>query len=136
MEDSNKTEIIERLKQHGITPTQQRVDIANILFAKPQHLSAEQVLDLANQQSSAVSKATVYNTLGLFASKGLVNEVTVDPSKIFYDSNTHAHYHFYHVDTGKLEDIPVSAVTLDHLPELPAGTHKERVDIIIRVNKN
>ena len=93
-------------------------------------------LDLANQQSSAVSKATVYNTLGLFASKGLVNEVTVDPSKIFYDSNTHAHYHFYHVDTGKLEDIPVSAVTLDHLPELPAGTHKERVDIIIRVNKN
>jgi len=136
MGDSNKTEIIERLKQHGITPTQQRVDIANILFAKPQHLSAEQVLDLANQQSSAVSKATVYNTLGLFASKGLVNEVTVDPSKIFYDSNTHAHYHFYHVDTGKLEDIPVSAVTLDHLPELPAGTHKERVDIIIRVNKN
>jgi len=136
MDDSNKTEIIERLKQHGITPTQQRVDIANILFAKPQHLSAEQVLDLANQQSSAVSKATVYNTLGLFASKGLVNEVTVDPSKIFYDSNTHAHYHFYHVDTGKLEDIPVSAVTLDHLPELPAGTHKERVDIIIRVNKN
>jgi len=136
MDDSNKTEIIERLKRHGITPTQQRVDIANILFAKPQHLSAEQVLDLANQQSSAVSKATVYNTLGLFASKGLVNEVTVDPSKIFYDSNTHAHYHFYHVDTGKLEDIPVSAVTLDHLPELPAGTHKERVDIIIRVNKN
>ena len=136
MDDSNKIEIIERLKQHGITPTQQRVDIANILFAKPQHLSAEQVLDLANQQSSAVSKATVYNTLGLFANKGLVNEVTVDPSKIFYDSNTHAHYHFYHVDTGKLEDIPVSAVTLDHLPELPAGTHKERVDIIIRVNKN
>ena len=136
MDDSNKTDIIERLKQHDITPTQQRVEIAKILFAKPQHLSAEQVLDLANQQSSAVSKATVYNTLGLFASKGLVNELTVDPAKIFYDSNTHAHYHFYHVDTGKLEDIPVSAVTLDHLPELPAGTHKERVDIIIRVNKN
>jgi len=136
MDDSNKTQIIARLKQHGITPTQQRVDIANILFARPQHLSAEQVLEQVNEQTAAVSKATVYNTLGLFASKGLVNEVTVDPTKIFYDSNTRAHYHFYHVDTGKLEDIPVSAVTLDHLPESPPGTHHERVDIIIRVNKN
>jgi len=136
MDDSNKTQIIARLKQYDITPTQQRVDIANILFARPQHLSAEQVLEQVNEQTAAVSKATVYNTLGLFASKGLVNEVTVDPTKIFYDSNTLAHYHFYHVDTGKLEDIPVSAVTLDHLPESPPGTHHERVDIIIRVNKN
>lgn len=134
--ETGKTQIVERLKQYDITPTQQRVDIASILFAKPQHLSAEQVLELVNQQSSTVSKATVYNTLGLFANKGLVNEVTVDPAKIFYDSNTHAHYHFYHVDSGKLEDIPVTAVTLDHLPESPPGTHQERVDIIIRVNKN
>jgi len=134
--DETREQVIERLKRHDITPTQQRVDIASILFAKPQHLSAEQVLEQVNQQTAAVSKATVYNTLGLFASKGLVNEVIVDPTKIFYDSNTHAHYHFYHVDSGKLEDIPASAVTLDHLPELPPGTHQEGVDIIIRVNKN
>jgi len=129
-------QITKRLIDCGITPTQQRLDIAAILFAKPQHLSAEQVLELVNKTSATVSKATVYNTLGLFARNGLVNEVIVDPTKIFYDSNTHAHYHFYHVDTGKLEDIPVSAVPLDHLPELPVGTHQERVDIIIRVNKN
>ena len=134
--ESDKSHIQTRLQQYGVTPTQQRLDIANILFAKPQHLSAEQVLDLVNENSAMVSKATVYNTLGLFAEKGLINEVIVDPTKIFYDSNTQAHYHFYHVDTGKLEDIPASAVTLDHLPELPPGTHQERVDIIIRVNKS
>lgn len=134
MEDA-KAQISKRLKQYDITPTQQRVDIAAILFARPQHLSAEQVLEQVNQRSATVSKATVYNTLGLFARKGLVNEVIVDPTKIFYDSNIHPHYHFYHVDSGKLEDIPASAVALDHLPELPPGTHQERVDIIIRVNK-
>lgn len=134
--ETDKSQIQTRLQQYGITPTQQRIDIASILFAKPQHLSAEQVLDLVNEHSAMVSKATVYNTLGLFAEKGLINEVIVDPTKIFYDSNTQAHYHFYHVDTGKLEDIPASAVTLDHLPELPPGTHQERVDIIIRVNKS
>jgi len=129
-------QLTERLKSCDITPTQQRLDIAAIVFAKPQHLSAEQVLEQVNSGEATVSKATVYNTLGLFARKGLVNEVIVDPTKIFYDSNTHAHYHFYHVDSGKLEDIPASSVTLDHLPELPEGTHQERVDIIIRVNKN
>ena len=134
--ESDKLQIQTRLQQYGVTPTQQRIDIANILFAKPQHLSAEQVLALVNEHSAMVSKATVYNTLGLFAEKGLINEVIVDPTKIFYDSNTQAHYHFYHVDTGKLEDIHASAVTLDHLPELPLGTHQERVDIIIRVNKS
>ena len=134
--DEQLTQITERLTSCGITPTQQRLDIAAILFAKPQHLSAEQVLELVNADTATVSKATVYNTLGLFADKGLINEVIVDPAKIFYDSNTQAHYHFYHVDTGKLEDIPVSAVALDQLPELPPGTHQERVDIIIRVNKN
>ena len=136
MDELGNAQIIERLKHCNITLTQQRVEIAGILFAKPQHLSAEQVLERVNKDSATVSKATVYNTLGLFARKGLINEVIVDPSKIFYDSNTHPHYHFYHADTGKLEDIPASAVTLEHLPELPAGTHQERVDIIIRVNKN
>ncbi len=129
-------QISERLKRCGITLTQQRLDIAAILFAKPQHLSAEQVLELVNDGTATVSKATVYNTLGLFARKGLIMSVIVDPSKIFYDSNTYPHYHFYHADTGKLEDIPASAVTLDHLPELPSGTYQERVDIVIRVNKN
>ena len=32
------------MRGHGITPTPQRLEIAQILFARPQHLSAEQVL--------------------------------------------------------------------------------------------
>jgi len=125
--------VIELLKRHGITPTQQRIEIAQILFARPQHLSAEQVLAVVNEQGPLVSKATVYNTLGLFAREGLVREVIVDPSKVFYDSNTSDHYHFYNADTGALMDINAEHVQLGNLPPLPEGTESDGVDVIIRL---
>lgn len=121
------------LAEYDIAPTQQRRQIAQILFARPQHLSADQVLARVNQNGAVASKATVYNTLGLFARKGLVREVIVDPSKVFYDSNTTAHHHFYHVDTGKLEDIESQELSLKGLPTLPEGVELDGVDIIVRV---
>lgn len=93
------------LRERGIAPTSQRVAIARILFARAQHLSAEQLLTSVNEGFMAVSKATVYNTLKLFAREGLVREVIVDPSKVFYDSNVTAHHHLYDVTSGTLTDI-------------------------------
>src|SRR3569832_1835317 len=84
----HKDDIEALLRQYGISPTQQRVEIACILFARPQHLSAEQVLHLVNDEKPVVSKAPVYNTLGLFARKVLIREVIVDPTKVFYDPTT------------------------------------------------
>ena len=125
--------IAEHLRVHGITPTQQRVDIAEILFTRAQHLSADQVLEVVNHDQALVSKATVYNTLGLFARKGLVREVIVDPSKVFYDSNVEVHHHFYNVDTGELTDIDVAAVKIENLSDLPEGTEASGVDVVIRI---
>lgn len=129
-------EVVGLLRSHGISPTQQRVEIAQILFAKPQHLCAEEVLGLVNQQQPVVSKATIYNTLGLFAEQGLIREVIVDPSKVFYDSNTRAHHHFYNIDTGTLTDIDSERVTIGELPGLPKGTVAAGVEVIIRVRNN
>jgi Fur family iron response transcriptional regulator len=121
------------LESCDITPTPQRVEIARILLARPQHLSAEQVLCALTQGELTVSKATVYNTLGLFAAKGLVREVIVDPSKVFYDSNCSNHHHFYDVDSCTLEDIDPGKITLSGLPEMPEGKVVDRVDVIVRV---
>jgi Fur family iron response transcriptional regulator len=129
----SKNAVIDLLKAHSITPTQQRIDIAAILFARPQHMSAEEVLSAANLSQAHVSKATVYNTLGLFAAKGLVREVIVDPAKVFYDSNTQPHHHFFNVDTGVLTDIDPALVAIERLPEAPGGTAAEGVDVVIRV---
>jgi len=126
-------DVDEMLASHGISSTQQRRQIARILFARPQHLSAEQVLERVNAEGYRVSKATVYNTLGLFSRKGLIREVVIDPSKIFYDSNTAPHHHYYNVSTGALSDIDATDVVLSHLPSIPQATELEGVDIIVRL---
>lgn len=121
------------LESCGITATPQRVEIARILLAQPQHLSAEQVLSALKGGDMAVSKATVYNTLGLFAEKGLVREVIVDPSKVFYDSNCSDHHHFYDVDSCTLTDIDARDIAVGGLPDVPEGKIVDRVDVIVRV---
>ena len=121
------------IEKHGILPTPQRVEIAGILLDKPQHLSAEQIIETLKAADSGVSKATVYNTLNLFSERGLIREVMVDPVRKFYDSTTRPHHHFYNVDTGELADIPDEQVAFEQLPELPEGTQSESIEVLIRV---
>ncbi|MEM9402854.1 MAG: Fur family transcriptional regulator [Pseudomonadota bacterium] len=129
----NSIDILNLLEQHGVMPTSQRLEIANILLNRPQHLSADQIIERLRHQGSRVSKATVYNTLNLFGERGIVREIMVDPVRKFYDSTTYDHHHFYNVDSGELQDIPLGAVELTHLPRLPDGTVSDGIDVVIRV---
>lgn len=126
-------EVEARLRAYGINPTSQRIEIAQLLFSRCEHMSAEEVFSLVNDQSSRVSKATVYNTLGLFAERGLIREVIADPERVFYDPNTAPHHHFYDTTTGKLMDIPAEEVQISALPALPDGMRMEGVEVIVRV---
>ncbi len=126
-------DLVDLLKTYGILPTQQRVMIAEVLFARCGHYSADQVMRQINAGDNHVSKATVYNTLGLFARTGLVREVIVDPTRVFYDPNTRHHHHFYNVDSGELIDIDQDQLDISDLPELPEGTVADGVDVIIRI---
>lgn len=131
-----KQEVVTKLQAKGITPTTQRVTIGQVLFARPQHVSAEQVLDMVNTEGSHVSKATVYNTLNLFARSGLVREVIVDPTKIFYDSNTRPHHHMFAMDTGVLSDLPSDQFQVLGMPDLPDGTSVVGLDVVLRVRSS
>ena len=124
------------LQRLGISPTQQRLEIAALMLERTQHLSADQVIAGLAARDTAVSKATVYNTLGLFAERGLVREVMVDGTRVFYDSNTTAHHHFYNVDDGELIDIAAGEAMINELPEPPHGTSTERVELVIRVRND
>lgn len=128
-----RSDILEQFEQRGILPTAQRLKIAEILLARPQHLSADQIIRELRQTGSEVSKATVYNTLKLFGDRGLVRELCVDPDRRYYDSSTDAHHHFYNVDTGELTDIDASRVSFDDLPDLPAGTERQSIEVLIKV---
>lgn len=125
--------ITNRLRACGIMPTRQRVRIAQVLFERCEHLSADQLLAAVNNGSSRTSKATVYNTLNLFARKRLVREVLVDPDRVFYDPNTRPHHHFYNVDTGEITDIPAEHIAFTELPALPQGMVRDGVDVVVRI---
>ena len=129
----SRSDILSLLKSHGVMPTPQRMEVAEVLLDRAQHLSADQIMDRLRETGSVVSKATVYNTLKLFSEKTLVREVNVDPSRKFYDSTTHAHHHFYHMDTGELSDIAADQVSIMSLPDLPEGTEQESVEVLIKL---
>ncbi len=128
-----RKDILKKLEQHGVTPTPQRVEVAEILLARPQHLSANQIIDKLKSRGSRVSKATVYNSVKIFSERDIVKKLTVDSSRKIYDSTTYSHHHFYHVDSGQLSDIPESQVSISGLPPLPKGTEQESVEVLIRV---
>jgi Fur family transcriptional regulator, iron response regulator len=134
LDKSSRKDVVKLLAKHGITPTQQRILIAQEMLHKHQHLSADQVLQRVNAHSNTVSKATVYNTLGLFTEKGMIKEVIVDSSKVFYDSNTKPHHHFYDVDTGSLHDICSENLAIEGLPEPPSAMTIKDIDVIVRVS--
>ena len=129
---SGRERIAGLLREHGITPTHQRMEIAQVLFERHAHLSADQILAMVNARHAETSKATVYNTLRLFLEKKLVRELIVDPARIVYDPNTTPHHHLYDVVTGQLTDIPAGDIKVLGLPTLPPGVETEGVDIVVR----
>jgi Fur family iron response transcriptional regulator len=125
----------ERLRIFGIQPTAQRLRIAALLIGAPQHLTADQLLDRLRSDGARVSKATVYNTLNLFAARGVVRQLAVDGDRAWFDSNTEPHYHFQDLESGALTDLPTTAVRFEQLPPPPPGTEYAGIELFIRLRR-
>ncbi len=54
-----RADIKQKLRNHNVQPTVQRLDVAEVLLQKPQHLSADQIIDVLRRNGSRISKATV-----------------------------------------------------------------------------
>ena len=131
----NESLCVELLKAHRVQPTAQRVEIARLILGEPKHCSAEQILEAIRAKGAHVSKATVYNTLNLFCERGLLRTVDVDPERQYYDSRIEPHHHFFNTDTGELTDIAPDQVELTVAAELPAGTERTGVEVLVRVRR-
>ncbi|MGH1349584.1 MAG: iron response transcriptional regulator IrrA [Methyloligellaceae bacterium] len=129
-------ELKQILKDAGLRPTRQRLELGDLLFAKgDRHVTAEQLHEEAVNQEMSVSLATVYNTLHQFTEAGLLRQVAINGSKTYFDTNTSNHSHFYHEQNGKLIDIPGEDVEISGLPEAPEGMKIARVDIVVHLAK-
>jgi len=65
--NTGRAKVEQVLREHGVKPTPQRMEIGMVLLSKPCHMSADQILKSLHDAGNRISKATVYNTLNLFS---------------------------------------------------------------------
>ncbi|MEQ6248744.1 iron response transcriptional regulator IrrA [Sulfitobacter sp. HNIBRBA3233] len=137
MADTHVDHGTEWLARAGLRPTRQRVTLAQLLVGdgRHRHVTAESLFDAAKDRGDQVSLATVYNTLRAFCDAGLLQEVTVDGSRSYFDTNTHDHPHFFWEDEGRLSDAPSDQLVIAQLPDVPEGAEIASVDVVIRLRK-
>ena len=129
---------IEKLRELGLRPTKQRVKMCEVLFNRDKtfHFTINDLVKMISEEmNEKISLATVYNTLHTFCNAGLVQEITVDGSKSYFDTRTNDHPHFYWEDDQKLTDAPADQLKISELPNAPKGAEIASVDVIIRLRR-
>lgn len=122
-----------KLAAAGVRPTRQRLELAEILFSKGErHFTAEMIHAEARALRYPPSLGTVYNTLNQFVQSGMLREIALYDSKVWFDTNTGPHSHYYWEDTDELSDIPVEHIPNFSVPA-PSGAKVTAIDVIVRV---
>ena len=99
--------LLRKLAAAGVRPTRQRLDLARAIFgAGNRHFTAEMIYHETRSIQFAPTLGTIYNTLNEFSRCGLLREIAIYDAKLWYDTKTGPHYHFYREDTEELSDIP------------------------------
>ena len=121
-----------------LRPTRQRLSLAALLVGdgEHRHVTAESLHAATRDSAETVSLATVYNTLRAFCDAGLMQEVTVEGSRSYFDTRMDDHPHFYWEDSGSLVDAPPEDLEITRLPEAPEGARISSVDVIIRLRRD
>ena len=125
---------INTLKKSPLKVTKQRKKMVELLFKNGDaHVTAEQLFHQVNKKKLNISLATIYNSLNQFKDIGLIKAVKISSDKIFYDTNTKEHHHFYCLESGTLTDISPNLVKISKLPRIPKGKSIKSVEVIINI---
>ena len=129
-----KRETLLTLTEHGIQPSAQRVAVADYVLYTTDHPSADQVWAEVKRGFPMLSRATVYNTLNLFAEKGLLRELVLAEGKVVFDPKLEPHHHFLDEETGEIVDVPWSALDVRRVHSLP-GFDVREYQVVMRGKK-
>jgi Fur family iron response transcriptional regulator len=111
-------DVVDRLSERGIQPSAQRVAVAQYVLHTGDHPSADEVWARVRTRFPQISRATVYNTLHLFADKGLLRELVLAEGKVVFDPNVARHHHFIDDSTGRIHDVPWGALKVSNVHQL------------------
>ncbi len=100
------------LKEQGIHLSHQRLKVLEYLLSHEGHPSADQIYRELRDQMATLSKATVYNTLNLFAEAGIIRAVNIEGYEVRYDSIMQPHGHFKCQRCGRIYDFEIDSDAL------------------------
>ncbi len=113
----NEKDPREIFREKGLRATPQRLEIYQILAGVRGHPAAEDVFERVKERFPSISFDTVYRTLSLFESHGLLKKVHHLADKTRYDTNLIHHHHFVCVRCKKIVDVWWKAIDAVPMPE-------------------
>ena len=127
----SRQEIIDLLKQAGLSATSQRIGLCNYVLCEARHPTVEDVRSWAAENGIKTSLATVYNTLHALCNAGLLKDLRFPHmDKVIYDNNVEPHHHFLDEDSGEIIDIKTA--DFEYISRLGEDYQVNDVDILLR----
>ncbi|MEM8571555.1 MAG: transcriptional repressor [Pseudomonadota bacterium] len=131
MTDHPRASADDLLVSHGLRATHQRRVLARLLFGVGgRHVDAQLLHAEAARQNEKLSLATVYNSLHDFEHAGLLRRVAIPSERVWFDTDTGAHQHFYIESENRVFDLPHGS---DLTP--PPGYRITHVDTVVHLQK-
>ncbi len=126
-------ELCEKLGAHGLKATRQRELIYEVLLARRDHPTADELFARAKGVLPSISLATVYNCLETLMQCDLVKPVNFEREPTRFCPNLRQHAHFHDSRTGRVFDVDLDEKTLATLRKaLPAGLDACSIDVTFR----
>ena len=127
---------IEKLREVGLRPTKQRVNMCEVLFNRDKtfHFTINDLVKIISEKmNQKISLATVYNTVHALERKGYLKEISIDSHKSYFDTNTSAHHHFFDEDTNELIDCDESDIDKINIRKNITGKKINSVEVLVRI---
>ena len=129
--------IIQKLRDSGLRPTKQRVNISKVLFDTDRtfHFTINQLKQILKKNNiDKISQATLYNTVHAFKKKGYLKEIPINSEQSYFDTNTRHHHHFYNETTNALIDFHDKEVEEIKLRKNLPGKKIKSIEVLVKVS--
>ena len=127
---------IDKLRNSGLRPTKQRLQICEVLFdtEKTFHFTINELdLRIKKQINNKISLATIYNTVHAFEKKGYLKQIPINSSQTYFDTNVTDHHHFYDLKDDKLIDLKNSDVGPINILKKINGKKIKSVEVLVKL---
>tara|TARA_A100001011_G_C14060461_1_gene735903 strand:+ start:29 stop:430 length:402 start_codon:yes stop_codon:yes gene_type:complete len=127
---------IDKLRNSGLRPTKQRLQICEVLFDtdKTFHFTIYELeKKIKKQINNRISLATVYNTVHAFEKKGYLKQIPINSNQTYFDTNVTDHHHFYDLKDEKLIDLENCDVGPINILKKINGKKIKSVEVLVKL---